>query len=187
MWNKLKNIYVWTTKVRPIATETYTIADATNTTQSATIYKSGYDIQSVTISTTWACSNVWANYDILIRDNPNNKTNAIWTWSWVWQNESYQNKTYAFTYYLNWTQTYLWNSANFWYATTTVSITWTINRDGTYTADYNGNITSWTFDANWVQALLSALNSNTSCVCFRTNNSWASLTNNTATVTYTAA
>lgn len=177
---ELKNAYIGEYKE---ITETYTVTDASNNTQSVSLYKAWYKIKSVTLSTTASNSAQWANYDIRIRDGLTGSDYFIF-WSWVGGNET-SSKTYKLAF-SNWSETDLWTSTWYWYAYTTINIVDTIYSDWTWNSQYWEHNNSWDFSSNTsAMTVLNSLFTSQNVVWyFRTNNSGAKLANNTITVTY---
>ena len=180
--NELKKAYLWEATI----TETYTVPNTSNTTNSVSIYKSGYKIKSITWNTTASNSATWANYDMRIRNWTSWGNYFVW-WSWIGSNET-SSKTYKLTYSSNSTETDLWTSSGYGYAYTTINIVDTINSDGTWTSQYWSHNNSGNFTSNsTAMSVLSWLFSWSDTVAyFRTNNSWAKLNDNTITVVYEA-
>ena len=174
-------VYLWVDSQE--ITETYTVADASNTTQSVSLYKAWYKIKSITLSTTASNSATWANYDIRIRDGLTGSDYFVF-WSWIGGNET-SSKTYKLTF-SNWSETDLWTSPWYWYAYTTINISDTIYADWTWESQYWEHNNSWDFSSNTsAMTVLNSLFTSQNVVgYFRTNNSGAKLANNTITVTY---
>ena len=180
--NELKMAYLWAGTI----TETYTVPNTSNTTNSVSIYKSGYKIKSITRTTTASNSATWANYDMRIRNWTSWGNYFVWR-SWIGSNET-SSKTYKLTFSQNSTETDLWTSSGYSYAYTTINIVDTINSDGTWTSQYWSHNNSGSFSSN--STAMSVLNWlfswNDTVGYFRTNASWAALSNNTITVVYEA-
>lgn len=183
MWNKIQRIYIGANKVRPVTTETYTIAKQTSTSSTASmseisIAKSWYKITKVVIETSWQSrgSSYWGNMNSYVVDNAWSTSGKKYFRYWI----GYWGNNYARLEYNNGSSTT--NTYNFtWYSRTGNNICTFVMERNWWSATINWTTTTWTYTSAEETIALAILDSATPYVSIQTTQ-W---TNWPATITVT--